>query len=200
MIATFTSRASIATCALLAAVAASSARANDAADLQARVRAALHDAKSFTLTLEPGMAAVEGAGTIDYVVVEPGRYHQIFKPSSGTVVDTIVIDATIYDRLGAGAFHSAPFAKERQTPFLGPLFDVRIVSRGPDVIEDGRTRGTYVATDPLAGDATATVTCSYDKSSARPVACHGAQTRESYARYDDPTLAVDVPPGAKPYP
>lgn len=188
-------RTMLGACAAAACVAAP-ARASDASVLQANVRAALHSAKSFvaTVKINPGILA-PGGGSIVYTVVAPNLYRQTVHDLPGAD-DTIIAGTKIYGNSGKG-WDVQTWDMGLVTGFEGPIFDVEIVSVGPDRTENGVLEGTYVEKDPNGRTASDTRSCTYEKKTYRPIACTMSYGSIAFARYDDPSVSIPIPEHAK---
>jgi hypothetical protein len=166
------------------------------ASLQSSVRAALHAAKSFVVNvkIEPMAAAPLGAG-ITWTVVAPNRYRQVTHGDSTGDDDTIIIGHDVYGNKH-GSWDVQTWDDGLVNGFEGDVFDIEVISAGPDRVVDGKTVGTFVRKSTV-GPKDLTLTCTYDKATFRPLVCANRAETETYERYDDPSVTIPAPAHAK---
>jgi hypothetical protein len=166
------------------------AQADDAADLQAKIRAAVQHAKSFTTT-----AIFLNSGTvIRTVYVAPDRY-ATSTAVDGDSRDVVIVGDALYQRVNNGPFKKTPVPAEVAAQ-LKAQFDFTVTSIAADQNAGGTTFGTFTSL-VAAGPPAVTLTCTYEKTTYRPVRCWNDTLRETFAHYDDAANIVDVPQGAK---
>jgi len=173
------------------------ARADDAADLQAKIRAILRNAKSFveTVTIKPNPLAPLG-GSATFTVVAPNRYRQyVVSPPAGKD-DTIIIGRQVYGNSGKG-WDVQTWTDRLVTGFEGDVFNVKVVSVGADQTIDGKTVGGFVMIDPRGVKETDTMRCTYDKQTFYPIACDDATSRIKFSNFDDPAVKIETPKNPK---
>jgi len=173
------------------------ASADDASDLQAKIRSALRTAKTFVVTgTMKGSLGHPLGGTATFTVVAPNRYRQyVVSPTDGTD-DTIIIGHDVYGNEGKG-WDVQTWSDRLVTGFEGEIFAVRVVSVGPDETIAGKTVGSFVMIDPNGASDADTLRCTYEKSSFRPLACDSAMSTTKYTNYDDPAVEIETPKNAK---
>jgi len=184
--------------ALFVSMLAAPALADDsAAALQTKIRAALHAAKSFVelATIRPNPFALLG-GTATFTVVAPNRYRQyVLSPPTGKD-DTIIIGHDVYGNEGKG-WTVQTWSDRLVTGFEGEVFDIKVVSAGPDQTVDGKTVGSFVMLDPRGAKETDTMQCTYEKGTFRPLACTASITTIKFSNYDDPAVVIETPKNPK---
>ncbi|MBV8244955.1 MAG: hypothetical protein JOZ38_03455 [Candidatus Eremiobacteraeota bacterium] len=160
--------------------------ASDASDLQAKIRSALRDAKSFQITVhQKGMPA--GAMLVA-TVVAPNRYRQTVSglgPPNDD--DTIIIGSQVYGIHGKG-WGVQTWDRQLVDGFESNAFL-------PDVVS--AAGNTFVMRYPHEFEPKERLNCTYDPQTYRPQSCQGPTFSLQYARYDDPTLEIPTPVGAK---
>jgi len=173
-----------------------SARADAPSDLQAKIRTALRAAPSFveTIKVKPNALAPLG-GTMTYTVVAPNRFHQVVTGLPGGSDDTIIVGHEIYGPKGKG-WSVQTWDDRLVTGFEGDIFNVEVVSVGPDQTVDGKTVGTFVMKDPRGSKPSDTLACSYEKATSRPLSCNNALFAIEYSRYGDPSVTIETPKNA----
>jgi hypothetical protein len=182
--------------ALLWAVAAVPARANDAADLQAKIASALKGTKSFvmTSTMTPNAMAPKGL-TSKVTFVAPDRYRTL-DSVPGETHEEITIGGTIYV-----STNGAPYRKDSVPPDivaenLKVYLYVNVASVLPDRLQNGTTFGAYSSMIPVGGEPQA-FTCTYDRQTYLPATCSNKLTTIVYSSYDDPKIVVEPPADTK---
>ncbi len=163
--------------------------ASEASELQAKVRAALRSAKSFVATaaINPSVTAPNG-GTVVYTIVAPNRFRQTVHGLPGGD-DTIIIGNKVYGNDGGG-WDVQTWSDHLVNSFEGDLLDFTILSVGA---ESTATTGTFVMVDSHGEKKTDTLQCTYDKTTSRPRTCIAGYVTITFARFDDPTVAIPTP-------
>lgn len=164
------------------------APAADTAALQTSVRAALRSAKSFVVDvkIKPMPVAPMGA-SIQWTIVAPNRFRQVTHGDPSGDDDTIIVGHNVYGNK-RGAWDVQTWDDHLVTGFEGGVFDVNVVSAGA---------GTFVMKDPLGRNESDTLSCTYDKTTYRPLTCGNAGKTVTYGRYDDPSVTIPTPAHAK---
>jgi len=172
------------------------ARADDASELQTKIRAALRTAKAFveTVTMKGPAAPLGGTGT--FTVVAPNRYRQYVASQLSGTDDTIIIGHEVYGNEGKG-WTVQTWTDRLVTGFEGDVFAVKVVSVGPDQTVDGKTVGSFVMVDPHGAKESDTMNCTYEKQTFRPISCSDAMSTIKYSNYDDPSVTIETPKNAK---
>lgn len=181
--------ARLALTALSVVCAASPARADDRADVQHKVSAALKASKSFVATT---LIPAAGASTIS-VFVAPDRVKtDVAYGTNATTV--IVVGSDSYTSRNGGPFEKAEVPPNVLVQ-LKSLTEVNVLGIAPDVLESGARFGAF--TTVVGGPMTVTLTCTYDKKTYRLAKCASDQIIQTFARYDDPKNVVEPPASAK---
>jgi len=174
------------------------AKADDATELQTKIRTALRSAKSFveTFTMK-GPAALIG-GTSTFTIVAPNRYRQyVVAPVSGTD-DTIIIGHEIYGNERKGKGWTVQTWDDRLvTGFEDDVFAVKVISVGPDQKVGAKTVGSFVMANPHSAKESDTLQCTYEKTTFRPLLCTSDLSTVKYTNYDDPALKIETPKNAR---
>jgi biotin carboxylase len=166
------------------------ARADDAADLQTKIRAAVQHAKSFTTT-----AVFLNSGiVIRTIFVAPDRY-ATSTAVDGDSRDVVIVGDALYQRVNNGTFKKGPVPPEVAAQ-LKAQFDFTVTSIAPDQSAGGITYGTFTSL-VAAGPPAVTLTCTYEKATYRPTRCWNDTVRENFAHYDDPANTVAAPDAPK---
>jgi len=174
------------------------ARADDASELQTKIRAALRGAKAFVETFAMKGPAALIAGTSTFTVVAPNRYRQyVVSPTSG-IDDTIIIGHEIYGNEGKGKGWTVQTWDDRLvTGFEGDVFAVKVISVGPDQKVGATTVGSFVMVNPHGAKESDTLQCTYEKTAFRPLVCTSDLSTVKYTNYDDPSLKIETPKNAR---
>lgn len=181
--------------ALATAPQAASASVSTPTDLQTKIRATLRSATSFvqTVTIKPNPLAPVG-GTMTFTVVAPNRFHQVVVGAPGGPDDTIIIGHEVYGRKGQG-WDVQTWSDFLVTGFEEDIFNVKVLSVGPDQTADGKTVGTYVMKDPRGRRESDTLACTYDPTTFRPLGCSSDLFIVKYV-FDDPSTTIETPKNA----
>jgi hypothetical protein len=181
---------------LLWSVAGAPARANDAADLQAKVAAALMAAKSFvmTMTMVPNAMAPKGL-TSKVTFVAPDRYHTL-DAIAGETHEEITIGRTIYVSTNGARYRKDSVPPDIVAENLKIYLYVNVASVLPDRTQDGKTFGAYTSMIPVGGEPKA-FTCTYDRQTYLPATCSNELVTMVYSGYDDPKIVVEPPTETK---
>jgi hypothetical protein len=173
------------------------AKADDASELQTKIRAALRTAKTFvqTVTMKGSPAAPLG-GTATFTVVAPNRYRQYVASRPSGADDTIIIGHEVYGNEGKG-WTVQTWTDRLVTGFEGAVFAVKVVAVGSDQTVDGKTVGSFVMVDPRGAKETDTMNCTYQKQTFRPISCSDAMSTIEFLNYDDPNVTIEMPKNAK---
>jgi hypothetical protein len=166
------------------------------ASLQDGVRAALRSAKSFVVTVKINRSAIVPLGaSIEWTVVAPNRYRQVTHGDPSGDETTVIIGHEVYGNKH-GAWDVQTWDDRLVSGFEGDVFDVHVVSIGPDRSQGGKTLGTFVM-NATVGPSGGTLTCTYDKQTFRPLICGNDAQTVTYGRYDDPSVTIPTPAHAK---
>jgi hypothetical protein len=167
-------------------------RADDAGQLQAKIRAALRSAKTFveTVKIKPN-SQVPAGGTIVYSVVAPDRFRQKTSGPEPGGDDTILVGHEAYGSKGVGSpWDVQTWSSELVNGFESDVFNPEVVSLEPDAPGG---YGSFQRRDPNGFQKDATLSCTYDKATFRPVACSNEVYEITYSDYDDPSVVIPTP-------
>jgi hypothetical protein len=128
------------------------------------------------------------------VYVAPDRY-ATSTAVDGDSRDVVIVGDALYQRVNNGPFKKTPVPAEVAAQ-LKAQFDFTVTSIAADQNAGGTTFGTFTSL-VAAGPPAVTLTCTYEKTTYRPVRCWNDTLRETFGHYDDAANIVDVPQGAK---
>ncbi len=168
------------------------AHADDAGQLQAKIRTALRSAKTFveTVRIKPN-SQVPAGGTIVYSVVAPDRFRQKTSGPEPGGDDTILVGHEVYGSKGVGRpWDVQTWSAELVTGFESDVFNPEVVSVGPDTAGG---LGSFMRRDPNGFQKDATLSCTYEKATFRPAACSNEMYDITYSSYDDPSVVIPTP-------
>jgi hypothetical protein len=171
--------------ALLLAGVVAPARADQSANVQSRIDAALKTAKSFAVTTRYPAAAYSAT----LVHVAPDRSRVVVAIAASTTDVVRIGSATYSSKNGAPFVKVVPSADASARPVVSG--SVKVGALDPDVTVAGVTYGAFETTLPFG--TAATLKCTYDKRSFRLVQCAGDDVTQTYSGYDDPSNVVEPP-------
>jgi hypothetical protein len=187
------------------------ARADDARTIQERLKAASASVHSVVIDMEmspPGAAMPNMPRSINVLmtVAAPGRA-KVVAVAGPLHIETYQVDGMLYMHVLPGD----SWRKMSYDPTHPPTQVLDLIhavkneqfSLLPDSQEDGMTVGVVQISMQLpvpAGMASVgppvTLTCNYDKETYHMRSCANATMSMTFAKYDDPSNTVDLPPGA----
>jgi hypothetical protein len=183
---------------LLVSAGAQPARADDAATVQALMRAASEKVHSVRMQISSPI----GMTGISTVVREPLRMHM--EMATGPIkIEMYAADGYFYQRIGDTQWQKRAMPDIASTvgiDFTRLMANSTQFTLGPDVTENGTTYGTLntvIKTDAIAGaplPPALTLNCSYDKKTYLTHTCTNALITETFVGYDDPANVVTLPP------
>jgi hypothetical protein len=188
-------RCVIAVVVLSLAMAARLSAADDAAAIQAKMKAAQAAVQSFRMQI-----SAPGTTGIATIFNNPKRMHM--RMASGPMtVEMYIADGYVYQNIANTGW------KKQLLPAGAALVDIQRAFDGntafsvaPDVTDGGVTYGAItlqLSAAPVPGAPPApplTITCSYDKQSYLMHACTSTYATETFSGYDDPANVVTLPP------
>jgi hypothetical protein len=183
-----------------APVLAADAPADPGVALSSKIDGAIASATSYRVLV----AGPDGL-TIEIRSFGPDRVH-VASTIATVSSESIVIGSAMYYRASGSDWKTAA------VPLIKHVRKNRLYMGAPDTVlsplddrtEDGVTVGAFRSPAAVNPSVTGTMDCSYDKTTFRPRTCtisvNGLSTpvRVSYDRWDDPTNAVEPPPGIPP--
>ncbi len=171
--------------ALLVCSVAFSARADTPGNLQLKVDAAMHGARSFVITtLVP---AQQYSSTL--VFVAPNRSRVAVAIAANTT-DTVTVGDTSYSSKNGTPFEKAAVSTE-ESARLKSIGSVKVGAIHADVMSGGVAYGAFDTTVPLG--AAVKLTCTYSKKSFRLARCSNDDVTQTYNDYDNPNNVVETP-------
>ena len=144
------------------------------------------------MTIKPYPLAPVG-GTMTFTVVAPNRFHQVVVGAPGGPDDTIIIGHEVY--VGGPGLDVQTWSDFLVKGLRGSIFNVKVLSVGPDQTADGKTVGTYVMKDPRGRRESDTLACTYDPTTFRPLGCSSDLFIVKYV-FDDPSTTIETPKNA----
>jgi len=171
--------------AMLLAAAASPAPADESANVQSRIDAAMKSAKSFAVTTQYPAEAY--SATLVHVAPDRSR---VVVAIAATTTDVVTVGSASSSSKNGAAFQKveSPADASVRARLGGSL---KVGALDPDVTVAGVTYGAFETTLPLGR--AATLKCTYDKRSFRLVLCSNADVTQTYSAYDDPSNVVEPP-------
>jgi hypothetical protein len=197
-----------ATAIVLASLFGGTARADDGSDLWTKLSAAQASVTSMQMTVRstvPGYTA--GGPAVVITFVSPHMVSTVSNMGGSEISAYYMGDGFLYTHAATvwRKFPRAPEASDELKTRLKGILGSRQIVILPDRVEDGQTVGVYqsvtappdAASPPVSALASKSVTCSYDKKTYLARICTDATTVVTFSRYNDPTLAVELPPDSK---
>jgi hypothetical protein len=177
------------------------ARADDAADLKAKLAAGLRGTTSLrvVMTLPSGTATMIvrlGSGPSHRGMAVKVQMNGI---AAAQTLDMYIVDGYMYQSINGSRWERRPLPDPTQAVHLGPAFGEpgQIVPQ-PDRVVDGVTYGAFTESPAVVpASPLTTFECTYDKATGRLHVCESALGTMTYSGYNDPANVVELPTAAK---
>ena len=186
--------------ALIVAAAAPAGAADDATALSAKIDQAISAATSYRVTV-----AGPGGLAVDILTVGHDRVH-VQSTAGGTPKESLVIGTAMYYREAAAPWIASivPAVKRPRKNLLYMAAPDTKLEPLADRAEAGVTYGAFGSLAVGNSGVPATMECTYDKTTYRPRTCTvvlqavPVPLRVTYDKWNDPSNAVEPPPGVAP--
>lgn len=170
----------------LLAAASAPARADDAADLRAKVAGAMQAAKSFVVTT----TAATGFN-VTMTFAAPDRFHSTLV-YNGAGRDVVLVGPIAYVSADGGQSYRKTDAPPEVVAAQAQLRDVPVERVLADKAIGSKTWGRFTTTS-AGPQKDQHLTCTYDKKTFRIHVCVNENLVLTFSRYDDPANVVTVP-------
>lgn len=188
-------------CAVMFAVAAASASADEASDIRDKLVAAQEQVHSMTMQFSAPSIGMTGVGTF---VRTPAIAVHMTMAEGATKMEMYLVGQTIYQRVGTTPWLRIEWPDVKALQSVGKTINAAMhVTLGADVVDNGVTYGsiTMQSDTPLIPGAPAvgpqTQTCTYDKRTFLMHGCSNGVFTETMTGYNDPASTVTLPPDAR---
>lgn len=178
------------------ALATASVRADDLADLKAKLAQGVAGVTSVRMV----MTTPAGPGTMTVVFPTAGQPRglraKIAMTGPQIAMSMYIVDGYMYQSINGSRWEKRPLPNVADAVHLGPAFDTGgTLTPLPDRVEDGTTYGAFSESPPAAFGASPalTFTCTYDKTTGRVHQCSSQLLSMTYTGYNDPANVVDLP-------